>query len=492
MTEFETDSTAPAEDSISSPVNQIQMIPLPEPQEQQQKKKKRNLPGMPDPDSMVIALSPKTLLATNRFLCEICNKGFQRDQNLQLHRRGHNLPWKLKQRTTKENRKKVYVCPESSCVHHNPARALGDLTGIKKHFSRKHGEKKYKCERCSKKYAVQSDWKAHMKTCGTREYRCDCGTVFSRRDSFITHRAFCDALAEESARTKPTVVASAEEEGNQNAKTLVASPPPPPHTPSTGVVSPGLSIQSSEMPENPISLSPPRPVATTPSSSTTHTTSVFASVFSSSAVSQTSQVPSSSFSNQISALPHSDCPSASGIEPTSLTLSPSLYLSNNSCSLFSKHEQGHLHYAPSSQPAMSATALLQKAAQMGATSSNQSLLRGFGLSMSSPSSGKDAHGKQDNNSAATGLGLGLNSGLTDVMMDPSSLFGSKPTTLDLLGLGIGAGGASTSGLSALLTSFGGGFNVGAATASYGGGRGSSPSDPWEGAPERKASGPALP
>ncbi|KAF2321776.1 hypothetical protein GH714_002684 [Hevea brasiliensis] len=139
-------------------------------------------------------------MATNRFICEICNKGFQRDQNLQLHRRGHNLPWKLKQRSTKEVRKKVYICPEKSCVHHDPTRALGDLTGIKKHYSRKHGEKKWKCEKCSKKYAVQSDWKAHGKICGTREYRCDCGTLFSRKDSFITHRAFCDALAEESAR----------------------------------------------------------------------------------------------------------------------------------------------------------------------------------------------------------------------------------------------------------------------------------------------------
>ncbi|XP_074556713.1 protein indeterminate-domain 7-like [Curcuma longa] len=164
-------------------------------------KKKRNLPGNPDPEAEVIALSPKTLMATNRFVCEICCKGFQRDQNLQLHRRGHNLPWKLKQRNSKEPvRKKVYVCPESTCVHHDPARALGDLTGIKKHFSRKHGEKKWKCDKCSKKYAVQSDWKAHSKVCGTREYRCDCGTLFSRRDSFITHRAFCDALAEESAR----------------------------------------------------------------------------------------------------------------------------------------------------------------------------------------------------------------------------------------------------------------------------------------------------
>ncbi|KAJ0985478.1 hypothetical protein J5N97_003834 [Dioscorea zingiberensis] len=154
-------------------------------------KRKRNLPGNPDPDAEVIALSPKTLMATNRFVCEICNKGFQRDQNLQLHRRGHNLPWKLKQRpTNKEVKKKVYVCPEVSCVHHDPCRALGDLTGIKKHFSRKHGEKKWKCDKCSKKYAVQSDWKAHSKICGTRE-----------RDSFITHRAFCDALAEESARS---------------------------------------------------------------------------------------------------------------------------------------------------------------------------------------------------------------------------------------------------------------------------------------------------
>ncbi|XVF55452.1 hypothetical protein PTKIN_Ptkin06aG0037000 [Pterospermum kingtungense] len=163
-------------------------------------KKKRNLPGTPDPDAEVIALSPKTLMATNRFICEICNKGFQRDQNLQLHRRGHNLPWKLKQRTNKEVKKKVYLCPEKTCVHHDPSRALGDLTGIKKHYSRKHGEKKWKCEKCSKKYAVQSDWKAHSKTCGTREYKCDCGTLFSRKDSFITHRAFCDALAEESAR----------------------------------------------------------------------------------------------------------------------------------------------------------------------------------------------------------------------------------------------------------------------------------------------------
>ncbi|KFK42728.1 hypothetical protein AALP_AA1G032000 [Arabis alpina] len=192
-------------------------------------KKKRNLPGNPDPEAEVIALSPKTLMATNRFLCEICGKGFQRDQNLQLHRRGHNLPWKLKQRTSKEVRKRVYVCPEKSCVHHHPTRALGDLTGIKKHFCRKHGEKKWKCEKCSKRYAVQSDWKAHSKTCGTREYRCDCGTIFSRRDSFITHRAFCDALAEETARLNAASHLKSLAGNNLNYHylmgTLIPSPP---------------------------------------------------------------------------------------------------------------------------------------------------------------------------------------------------------------------------------------------------------------------------
>ncbi|KAF7843492.1 protein indeterminate-domain 7-like [Senna tora] len=160
----------------------------------QPEKKKKSLPGNPDPEIEVIALSPKSLLSANMFTCEICNKGFQREQNLQLHRRGHNLPWKLKQKSSKEDhegeeeeegmvkvmKRKVYVCPEVTCVHHNPASALRDLAGIKKHFSKKHGEKKWKCDKCFKRYSVQSDLKAHSKTCGIKEYTCECGTIFSR------------------------------------------------------------------------------------------------------------------------------------------------------------------------------------------------------------------------------------------------------------------------------------------------------------------------
>ncbi|KFK30658.1 hypothetical protein AALP_AA6G010600 [Arabis alpina] len=156
-------------------------------------KRKRRPAGTPDPEAEVVSLSPRTLLESDRYVCEICNQGFQRDQNLQMHRRRHKVPWKLlKRETNEEVRKRVYVCPELTCLHHNPCHALGDLVGIKKHFRRKHSNhKQWICERCSKGYAVQSDYKAHLKTCGTRGHSCDCGRVFSRVESFIEHQDNC-------------------------------------------------------------------------------------------------------------------------------------------------------------------------------------------------------------------------------------------------------------------------------------------------------------
>ncbi|CAH8266469.1 unnamed protein product [Arabidopsis lyrata] len=156
-------------------------------------KRKRRPAGTPDPDAEVVSLSPRTLLESDRYICEICNQGFQRDQNLQMHRRRHKVPWKLLKRDNNiEVKKRVYVCPEPTCLHHDPCHALGDLVGIKKHFRRKHSNhKQWVCERCSKGYAVQSDYKAHLKTCGTRGHSCDCGRVFSRVESFIEHQDNC-------------------------------------------------------------------------------------------------------------------------------------------------------------------------------------------------------------------------------------------------------------------------------------------------------------
>ncbi|CAK7348265.1 unnamed protein product [Dovyalis caffra] len=323
-------------------------------QQQQPVKKKRNLPGTPDPTAEVVALSPTTLMATNRFVCEICNKGFQRDQNLQLHRRGHNLPWKLKQRTTTEVRKRVYICPEPTCVHHNPARALGDLTGIKKHFSRKHGEKKWKCDKCSKKYAVQSDWKAHQKTCGTREYKCDCGTIFSRRDSFITHRAFCDALAEENNKVNQGVMANMGSNLQNQMPELMSSMPLSTNT-STSI---GMPDFNSFDPKNPLK-SLPQELVPIPFKSMNMAGGMFSS--------------------------------SSGTlfgSPRSVSSTSSLQLSSNGSSGLHYLQDNKNGCQISASAHMSATALLQKAAQMGATASNSinspMMQKSFASSMAGP------------------------------------------------------------------------------------------------------------
>ncbi|KMZ70449.1 hypothetical protein ZOSMA_19G00310 [Zostera marina] len=170
-------------------------------------KRRRRPAGTPDPDAEVVHLSADTLMESERYVCEICDQGFQRDQNLQMHRRRHKVPWKLVKRERTDNnldaKRRVFVCPEPTCLHHDPRHALGDLVGIKKHFRRKHSNhKQWVCGRCSKAYAVQSDYKAHLKTCGTRGHSCDCGRVFSRVESFIEHQDTCNRFGRHAPSTQ--------------------------------------------------------------------------------------------------------------------------------------------------------------------------------------------------------------------------------------------------------------------------------------------------
>ncbi|KAI4336894.1 hypothetical protein L6164_015371 [Bauhinia variegata] len=249
-----------------------------------------------------------------------------------------------------------------------------------------------------------------------------------------------------------------------------------------------FSFYISEIPENSGKLSPPTCSRNAVTSRTTScSTSVFASVFASSSAASTSQSSSaSSFSSLMSSLARSDCPTTfstiSAIEPTSLSLSTSLYLSTNDSSLLAD-QQGPRQYSASPQPALSATALLQKAAQMGATTSNASFLRGLGLATASFSGQDDSaaknwnsHVKVENNSLGLGLGSSGDAGFADMS------FASQPMTRDLLGLSIGgaAGGATRGGhISALLTSLGGAFDVAE-------GERSSPAQTWEDAQQREA------
>ncbi|MBA0618173.1 hypothetical protein Godav_027556, partial [Gossypium davidsonii] len=359
------------------------------------------------------------------------------------------------------------------------------------------------------------------------------------RDSFITHRAFCDVLAEERAKaqTQPQPQnqnQTATKESDPKPQTTDSSPPsaaapvsvsapesgkvpaPAPAVPQlTSVISSSdLPIQSSgplmlylpsildhviELPENPSpimeeSLAPAPAAAPTGlngscsssaslgsngSSGSGSSCSVFASLFASSTTSASlkpQQPPV--FIDLFQSVGQPDCltdlaPSPS-IEPISLCLS-----TNHGSSIFGTAGQEHRQYAPPPQPAMSATALLQKAAQMGATATNASLLHGLGIaSLSSSSAQQDnlqwgqRQVEPENTSVVAGLGLGLprdgSSGLKELMMG-TPVFGPKQATLDFLGLGMAAGGSPNGGLSALITSIGGELDVVAAATSFGGG-----------------------
>ncbi|MBA0581720.1 hypothetical protein Gorai_023893, partial [Gossypium raimondii] len=234
------------------------------------------------------------------------------------------------------------------------------------------------------------------------------------------------------------------------------------------------------------SIRPPQPTAPAPPSaglngscsgcislvssgaSNSSSSGVFASLFASSTVSASIQPPQPP---PLTNLIRPDLAPSASIEPISLCLSTS-----HGSSIFGTAGQEHRQHAPSLQPAMSATALLQKAAQMGAAASNASLLRGLGIvSSSAPQENLQwgqAQVDPDNASIAAGVGLGLpcdgSSGLKELMMG-TPVFGPKQTTLDFLGLGVAAGGNPTAGLSALITSIGGGFDAATAAASFRGG-----------------------
>lgn len=80
-----------------------------------------------------------------------------------------------------------------------------------------------------------------------------CLILICRRDSFITHRAFCDILAQEAAKSQPSKIGEDDDDVKDEADEAVPvlnpplkpSSPLPPNTPTTGVLSPVLSIQSS-------------------------------------------------------------------------------------------------------------------------------------------------------------------------------------------------------------------------------------------------------
>ncbi|MCD9559607.1 hypothetical protein HAX54_017663 [Datura stramonium] len=240
-------------------------------------------------------------------------------------------------------------------------------------------------------------------------------------------RSICDVLAKDSEKAQNAVTTPIADE-DLRVQAVVSSTPPTPPTPPPASEPP--AVPSPAAPE-------PLPPPVTPST---------AVVSSDSPIQNPDLAESHKFQwNYYQTEP------PSSMEPISLCLAM-----NHSSSVFGSAGQRECGSSAAPQPAMSATALLQKAAQMGAIALNSSLLRGLGI-LSSTSSSSGQHewsGRQidtDGATLAAGLGLGLpcddGSGLKELMLGTPSVFGPKHPTLDLLGLGMAAGGGPTSGLS---------------------------------------------
>ncbi|CAN6244811.1 unnamed protein product [Urochloa humidicola] len=154
----------------------------------------------------VVELDAAELLVEHVHFCEICGKGFRRDANLRMHMRAHGDRFKTLDALSRPGHGKPkplaaggrevrFSCPFAGCNRnqaHRRFRPLKSAVCARNHFRRSHCPKLYACERCDgkKRFAVLADLRSHLRHCGEEaQWRCSCGTTFSRKDKLFGHLA---------------------------------------------------------------------------------------------------------------------------------------------------------------------------------------------------------------------------------------------------------------------------------------------------------------
>ncbi|KAI4980200.1 hypothetical protein ZWY2020_020685 [Hordeum vulgare] len=150
----------------------------------------------------VVELDADELLAEHVHFCNICGKGFRRDANLRMHMRAHGDRFKTLDALSRPGQAKPadgrdvrFSCPFTGCNRnraHRRFRPLKSAVCARNHFRRSHCPKLYACERCGgkKRFAVLADLRSHLRHCGEEaQWRCSCGTTFSRKDKLFGHLA---------------------------------------------------------------------------------------------------------------------------------------------------------------------------------------------------------------------------------------------------------------------------------------------------------------